>query len=56
MNIKDIKDTTSLRNTAILSSAPKRYPDWIGSEKYIVITDDAEKDLLASGYEELSRM
>ena len=24
----------------------KRYPDWIGSEKYIVITDDAEKDLL----------
>ena len=46
MNIKDIKGYDEFKKHCNFELCTKRYPDWIGSEKYIVITDDAEKDLL----------
>ena len=46
MNIKDIKGYDEFKKHCSFELCTKRYPDWIGSEKYIVITDDAEKDLL----------
>ena len=46
MNIKDIKGYDEFKKHCNFELCTKRYPYWIGSEKYIVITDDAEKDLL----------
>ena len=46
MNIKDIKGYDEFKKHCNFELCTKRYPDWIGSEKYLVITDDAEKDLL----------
>lgn len=46
MNIKDIKGYDEFKKHCNFELCTKRYPDWVGSEKYIVITDDAEKDLL----------
>lgn len=46
MNIKDFKGYDEFKKHCNFELCTKRYPDWVGSEKYIVITDDAEKDLL----------
>lgn len=46
MNIKEIKGYDEFKKHCSFELCTKHYPDWTGSEKYIVITDDEEKDLL----------
>ncbi len=46
MNIKDIKGYDEFKKHCSFELCTKHYPDWIGPEKYIVITDDAEENLL----------
>ena len=48
MSIKDIKGYDEFKKHCRFELCRKHYPDWIGSEKYIVITDDDEKDLVAT--------
>ena len=37
MNIKDIKGYDEFKKHCNFELCTKRYPDWIGSEKYIVM-------------------
>ena len=46
MHIRDIKGYEEFKKHCSFEPCRKRYPGWIGAERFIVITDDAEKDLL----------
>jgi len=48
MSIKDIKGYDEFKKHCNFELCKVIYPGWTGSEKYIVITDDDEKDLLES--------
>lgn len=46
MRIKDIKGYDEFKKRCSFYPCKKYYPNWTGTEKFIVITDDEEKELI----------